>query len=93
MVELECPNCKILIDIPKGIDTNHYDGIIVCQKCELWLDIKLVESKVRKRKVIEKQVKGDIPVSIIYKKVEPRKEDESDENIERESLRGAKLLC
>ena len=28
MVEVECPKCKILVDIPKGIDTNHYDGII-----------------------------------------------------------------
>jgi len=83
MVELECPNCKILIDIPKGIDTNHYDGIIVCQKCGLWLDIKLVESKVRKRKVVEKQVKGDI--CIVYKQVKSGKEGESGENIGRES--------
>lgn len=85
MVELECPNCKKLIDIPKGIDTKYYDGIVVCQECGLWLDIKLVESKVRKRKVVEKQVKGDIPVSIVFRKVEPRKEDKSGENIERET--------
>ena len=85
MVEVECPKCKILVDIPKGIDTNHYDGIIVCQKCGLWLDIKLVGSKVRKRKVVKEQVTGDAPINIIYKQVGPRKEAESGENIRRES--------
>jgi len=62
MVEVECPKCKILIDIPKGIDTNHYDGILVCQKCGLWLDIKLVGSKVRKRKVIENKRERDVKI-------------------------------
>lgn len=54
MVELECPRCKKLINIPKGIDTKHYDGIVVCQECGLWLDVKLVGSKVRKIKVFDK---------------------------------------
>jgi len=76
MVEVECPKCKILVDIPKGIDTNHYDGILVCQKCELWLDIKLVGSKVRKRKVIESKGEGDVPINLTFKLVKSAEETE-----------------
>ena len=51
MVEIECLLCEKPIKLPKYIDTEDYDGEVVCQECESLLYIKLVKSKVRKYRI------------------------------------------
>jgi uncharacterized Zn finger protein (UPF0148 family) len=55
MVEIECLVCGKTIVIPKFIDTNNYDGQVTCPECKSLLQVKLVGSKVRKYKVVEKK--------------------------------------
>lgn len=51
MVQIECLLCEKPIELPKYIDTEDYDGEVVCQECESLLYIKLVKSKVRKYRI------------------------------------------
>jgi DNA-directed RNA polymerase subunit RPC12/RpoP len=55
MVELECLVCGETVKIPKFIDTDNYDGQVVCQNCTSLLHVKLVQSKVRQYKVVDKK--------------------------------------
>jgi len=57
MVEIECLVCGKAIKIPPYIDTEQYDGQVLCQECESILHIKLVGSKVRGYKVVGKSSK------------------------------------
>jgi DNA-directed RNA polymerase subunit RPC12/RpoP len=61
MVDIECLVCGKTIEIPQFIDTNNYDGQIACQECASLLHIKLVGSKVRKYKVVEKKFRSLSP--------------------------------
>jgi len=54
MVEIECLLCEKPIKLPKYIDTENYDGEVVCQECESLLYIKLVKGKLQKRRVKQK---------------------------------------
>jgi len=54
MVEIECLVCGKTIKMPQYIDTEKYDGQVVCQECGSLLHIKLVGSKVRGYKVVGK---------------------------------------
>ena len=81
MVEIECLACEKAIKPQQlndtdNYDTESYDGQVVCQECKSLLYVKLIKGKVQKYKVVEKQVKGDIPVNIVYKKVKSGKEGE-----------------
>ena len=51
MVEIECLLCGEPIKLPEYIDTEDYDGQVVCQECGSLLHIKLVKSKVQKYRV------------------------------------------
>ena len=55
MVDINCLVCEEHIELPRYIDTQDYDGEVVCQKCESLLHVKLVKSKVRKYRVVEKK--------------------------------------
>ncbi len=56
MVEIKCLACRKTLKIPKYVDTDNYEGQIICTECESLLYIKLVKSKVRKyRKLIDKK--------------------------------------
>ena len=55
MVDINCLVCGEPIELTKYIDTQDYDGEVVCQKCESLLHVKLVKSKVRKYRVVEKK--------------------------------------
>jgi hypothetical protein len=57
MVDIKCLICEESLEIPPYIDTENYDGQLYCRACQLLWDVKLVESKVRKFKVAEKQTK------------------------------------
>jgi len=57
MVDIKCLICEESLEIPPYIDPDNYDGQLYCRACQLLWDVKLVESKVRKYKVAEKQTK------------------------------------
>ena len=55
MVEIECHVCKKEFSIHKSIDTDNYDGEVVCPECKSMLHVKIVKGKLQKRKVIKRQ--------------------------------------
>ncbi len=68
MVKIECLACRKTLKIPEYIDTDNYEGQIVCTECESLLYVKLVKSKVRKyRKLIDEK-----PVEIKFIPAVPR---------------------
>ena len=56
MVEIECLACGKPLKIPQYIDTEKYDGEMVCQECKALLHVKLVKGQVQKYKIVEKFV-------------------------------------
>ena len=54
MVEIECHVCGKNFNLPQCIDTNNYDGEVVCPGCKSLLHVKLVKEKLQKRKVVSK---------------------------------------
>ena len=56
-VKITCPICDKLIKLPKYIDTEYYDGEVVCQECKSLLHIKMIKSKVQKYKITEPELK------------------------------------
>ena len=58
MVKIECLLCEKPIKLPKYVDTENYDGEVVCQECQSLLYIKLVKSKVQKYRVKERGFRG-----------------------------------
>jgi hypothetical protein len=55
VVDINCLVCEERIDLPKYIDTQDYDGQVVCQKCKSLLHVKLVKSIVRKYSVVKEK--------------------------------------
>jgi len=53
MVEIGCQLCEKIINIPNYVDTEKYEGRIVCQECKSVLYVKLVKGKVQKYQVLE----------------------------------------
>ena len=52
------------LKLPKSIDTNKYDGQIVCQECKALLQVKLAKGKLQKYVIVERfQPSG--PVKIV----------------------------
>ena len=73
MVKIECLVCGKAIKIPQYIDTERYDGQVVCQECKSLLHVKLVKGKVQKRKVVEKHYGEAIKVTrVVYKETEAK---------------------
>lgn len=60
MVEISCLACSKIIKMPQYIDTEKYDGQVVCEECNSLLYIKLVKGKVEKYKLIENKRKPDV---------------------------------
>ena len=53
MVEIECLVCGKNFNIPQCIDTDDYDGEVVCTECKALLHIKLIKGKLQKRKIVK----------------------------------------
>ena len=85
MVELECLVCGKAIKIPQFIDTDNYDGQLVCHKCNSLLHVKLVASKVRKYKVVENKKERDIKIIYSIPRPPSSKEAEGEEKELKES--------
>jgi len=64
-VEIECLACGKPIKIPPCVDTEKYDGQVVCQECNSLLHIKLVKEKVQKYKVVENKRERDIKLEFV----------------------------
>ena len=78
MVEIQCLACDKTLKIPKYVDTDNYEGQIVCTECESLLYIKLVKSKVRKyRKLIDKKPMEIKVISAVPKYDEAKRLKES----------------
>ncbi len=64
MVEIGCLACSKIIKLPQYIDTEKYDGQVVCEECNSLLYIKLVKGKVEKFKIVENKRKPDIKITL-----------------------------
>ena len=70
MPEIECLHCHKVLDIPEWVDTDDYDGELVCKKCKARLAIKFVGSKPVKYKLVEKP--KEEPSTIILRPAKDR---------------------
>ena len=52
MVEIECLACSKTIKPPLFIDTDNFDGQLVCQECKSILHVKFVKGKIQKYKIV-----------------------------------------
>jgi len=89
MVEIECLACDKTLELPQSIDTDNYDGQLVCSKCKALLHVKLVKGKLRKYKIVERRRPGE-PAK--YFQVIRKAERQELEDKTKESPRGAKPL-
>jgi transcription elongation factor Elf1 len=71
MVEIECLACGKSVKIPKYINTEKYEGQIVCQECKALLHMKLAKGKVEKYKIVERFRPGaPVEFRVVYDKDE-----------------------
>jgi len=59
MVEIQCLACDKTLKLPQFVNTDNYDGQVVCPECKALLHIKLVKSKVLKYKIVERLRLGE----------------------------------
>jgi len=81
MLKIECLACGKTIKVPQYIDTEKYDGQVVCEECNSLLYLKLVKERVQKYNIAENKRECDI--TIIHKTAYP-KEAEDEEKEEKE---------
>lgn len=55
MDEIPCLACGKTVKMPQYIDSEQYDGQVVCQECKSLLHIKLAKGKVHKYKIVERK--------------------------------------
>ena len=71
MENIECLVCGKSLTLPKYIDTERYDGQVVCQECDSLLYIALADSKVRKYRIIKMKFKPPTIIEIIKDTKQP----------------------
>ena len=54
MDKVQCLACDKTLELPEYIDTNNYDGQLVCGKCKALLHVKIVKGKLRKYSIVER---------------------------------------
>jgi hypothetical protein len=55
MVDIECLACDKTLELPQSIDTDNYDGQLVCSECKALLHVKSVKGGLRKYKIVERR--------------------------------------
>jgi len=65
MVEIQCLACDKTLKLPQFVNTDNYDGQVVCPECKALLHIKLVKSKVLKYKIIKKEFPQREPIKYV----------------------------
>ena len=53
MDEVNCLSCGEALEIPQVINTDKYDGQLVCPKCTALLHVKLVKEKLEKYDMVK----------------------------------------
>ena len=76
MVRILCLVCGKPIKIPQYIDTERYDGQVVCQECKSLLHVKLVKGKVQKYIIVENKFKDFNFTELIMRLQKERKQQE-----------------
>ena len=76
MVQIECWACGKAVKIPQFIDTDNYDGQVVCQECKSLLHVKLVKGKLQKYKVVKNKAKDFNFTELVMDLAEKRKQQE-----------------
>ena len=67
MVEIECLACDKTLELPQSVDTDNYDGRLVCSNCKALLHVKLVKGKLRKYKIVERFRPGEpVKLHVVY---------------------------
>jgi len=67
MVEIECLACDKTLELPQFVDTDDYDGQLVCSKCKALLYVKLVKGKLRKYRIVERPRPGEhVKLHVVY---------------------------
>ena len=67
MVEIECLACDKTLELPQFIDTDNYDGQLVCLKCKALLHVKFVRGKLRKYKIVERRRPGEsVKIKVVH---------------------------
>ena len=79
MVNIDCFACGKTVKIPKFIDTDNYDGQLVCQECKSILHVKLTKGKVQKYKIVENKYGVKTWADIIKIAEEAKKQREKEE--------------
>ena len=62
MGEIQCLACDKTLELPQYIDTDNYDGQVVCHECNSLLHVKLVRDKLRKYKIVENKREPDVQI-------------------------------
>ncbi len=79
MVEIECLACGKTVELPQFIDTDNYDGQVVCQECKSLLHVKLLKGKVHKYKIVENKFKDFNFTKLVMDLAEKQKQQEKEE--------------
>jgi len=74
MVKIKCLVCESVIKFPDFIDTNDYDGQLICQKCRSLLHVKLVKAKLQKYDIVKEKFLPIKTIIVHYPETEEVKE-------------------
>jgi len=67
MLEIQCLACDKNLKLPQFVNTDNYDGQVVCPECKALLHVKLVKSEVRKYKIVERRRLGEpVKFNVVY---------------------------
>jgi len=67
MGEIQCLACDKTLKLPQFVNTDNYDGQVVCPECKALLHIKLVKGKVLKYKIVERLRRGEpVKLHVVY---------------------------
>jgi len=67
MVEIQCLACDKTLKLPQFVNTDNYDGQIVCPERKTLLHIRLAKGKVLKYKIVERPRSGEpVKFHVVY---------------------------
>ena len=86
MDEILCLACDKTLEIPQFVDTDNYDGQLVCSSCKALLYVKLTKGKLRKYKIVDRSRSREQKLNIVVK------DEESKQLIQQVGKRTGKLV-
>ena len=67
MIEIQCLACDKTLELPQFINTDNYDGQLVCSKCKALLHVKFVKDELVKYKIVERLRLGEpVELKVVY---------------------------